>query len=348
MKFGWPLLLAALAAFAPSAHGATALSSPALRGKAQAAVVRVLAEGSAGSGFLLNAQGHVATNHHVVANGSQITVQQGRRSAFANFIWSSPEMDLAIIQITSGGFEGLVGAVLALWPPEPLLNVVAIGFPGSADKIAASNAAIASFNSGKVSRVFPGTWGAGELRIIQHNAAINPGNSGGPLLDACGRVIGVNTRVPSVTVQETLGGPKIDAPSGIYWASFVGELARELDFLSIPYRPVRDPCVEALAVRVAEDVRSPAGVGDPWAAQAARDAQLQASLADLRDGFASRWRTAMLVAGAVILALLALALIAIMGIRRSALQAAVSTDASQNAPPQAEPPPMPSPPNGWA
>ena len=344
MKFGWSLLLAALTAFAPSAHGATALSNPALRGKAQAAVVRVLAEGGAGSGFLLNAQGHVATNHHVVADSGQITVQQGRRTAFATFIWSSPELDLAIIQITSSGFEGLAGAVLALWPPEPLLEVVAIGFPGSADKIAASNAAIASFNSGKVSRVFPGTWGAKTLRIIQHNADINPGNSGGPLLDACGRVIGVNTRVPSVTVQEALGGPEIGAPSGIYWASFIGELARELDFLSIPYRSARDPCVEALTLPAAEDVQGPTGVGDSWAAQAARDAQLEAGLADLRNEFASRWRTALLVAGAVVLALLALALIAIMALRRSAPPAAASAKgASQNAPSPAEPPPMPGP-----
>ena len=319
---GWRLLLVASAILGASAHGATALSSPALRGKAQAVAVRVLAEGGgSGSGFLLNAQGHVATNHHVVADGSQITVQQGRRTAFASFIWSSPELDLAIIQITSSGFEGSAGAVLALWPPEPLLKVVAIGFPGSADKIAASSAAIASFNSGEVSRVFPGTWGAGALRIIQHNADINPGNSGGPLLDACGRVIGVNTRVPSVTVQETLSGPAIDAPSGIYWASFIGELAGELDFLSIPYRAARDLCIEALEVRTAKDAPDAAGVDERWAAQAARDAQLQAGLADLRDEFARRWQIASLVAGAVVLALLALALIAIAAFRRSGRRA---------------------------
>ena len=314
---GWRLLLAASAILGASAHGATALGSPALRGKAQAVAVQVLAEGGAGSGFLLNAQGHVATNHHVVADSGQITVQQGRRTAFASFIWSSPELDLAIIQITSSGFEGSAGAVLALWPPEPLLKVVAIGFPASADKIAASNAAIASFNSGEVSRVFPGTWGADPLRIIQHNADINPGNSGGPLIDACGCVIGINTRVPSVTVQETLGGPGIDVPSGIYWASFIGELARELDFLSIPYRAARDLCVEALAVRTAKAAPSPAGADQRWAAQAARDAQLQASLAELRDEFARRWRIASLAAGAVVLALLALALIAIAAFRRS-------------------------------
>lgn len=245
-KIGLPLALPALMGFAQCIQAATALSDAALRDKVNSAVVKVLTETGSGSGFVLNARGDVATNHHVVEGSGRFAVQQGDRHAPASLVWSSAEFDLAVLRMRQPGLPGLATVILATSPPAPPLNAVAVGFPGAAETIATSDTAIPSYNKGNVARIFSGTWnGRQELRIVQHSADINPGNSGGPLFDACGRVIGVNTAGPSVTVSQTPGGPSINAPTGILWASFVGELARELDARSIAYEEVGDSCFAA-------------------------------------------------------------------------------------------------------
>ena len=120
-----------------------------------------------------------------------------------------------------------------------------MGFPGAANAVTA--AAAPSYNEGNVGRVVEGTWGLGRLRIVQHSADINPGNSGGPLIDVCGRVIGVNTGFAGVSVSTGPGGPRIEAPSGVFWASFIGELAAALDSLEVPYTAAGGSCEAAPA-----------------------------------------------------------------------------------------------------
>lgn len=243
MKAGFVVGLCGLACLSQGAQAATALSDSGLHSKVNSAVVKVLAETGSGSGFVLNSRGDVATNHHVVEGSSQFAVKQGDRHAQADLVWSSAEFDLAVLRIRQPSLPGLATVVLATSPPAPPLNAVAVGFPGAAETLATSDTAIPSYNKGNVARIFPGTWnGRRELRIVQHSADINPGNSGGPLFDACGRVIGVNTAGPRVTVSPTPGGPSINAPTGILWASFIGELARELRSLSVPFESVSDSC----------------------------------------------------------------------------------------------------------
>ena len=238
--------LSALLCFASGgAWAATTLDDAAMRERVAPAIVLLVVEEGFGSGFALNAQGHIVTNQHVVAGSLGILARQGGRSAPAEVVWSSKTLDLAVLRVRAGGLPGLRPLPLAVAPPEPLLDVVAVGFPGAANAVTAANAP--SYNEGNVGRVVTGTWGSGALRIIQHSADINPGNSGGPLIDACGRVIGVNTGGASVSVSRAPGGPRIEAPSGVFWASFSGELADALDGLAIPYSASADACEAAPA-----------------------------------------------------------------------------------------------------
>ena len=235
------LALAALAGgCAHAAFAATALDDAALRQRVAPAVVLVKVDEGYGSGFVLNANGHVATNHHVVAGDGPVFVMQDDRTALADVAWSSARLDLAVLRIRGDSFHALRPLPLAVSPPSALLDVIAVGFPGAANAI--TTALAPSYNEGNVGRVVEGTWGLGALRIVQHSADINPGNSGGPLIDVCGRVVGVNTGGPSVSVSLGQGGARIEAPSGVFWASFIGELTDSLDALSIPYTPAADAC----------------------------------------------------------------------------------------------------------
>ena len=235
------LALAALTGgCAPEAFAATALDDAALRQRVAPAVVLVRVDEGYGSGFVLNANGHVATNHHVVAGGGPVFVMQEDRTALADVAWSSARLDLAVLRIRGDSFHALRPLPLAVSPPSALLDVIAVGFPGAANAI--TTALAPSYNEGNVGRVVEGTWGLGALRIVQHSADINPGNSGGPLIDVCGRVVGVNTGGPGVSVSLGQGGARIEAPSGVFWASFIGELTNSLDALSIPYTSTDDAC----------------------------------------------------------------------------------------------------------
>ena len=192
-----------------------------------------------GSGFVLNGDGHVVTNHHVVAPGGSFAAEQGGRRSTAFLVWSSPALDLAVIQTS---FEGSQAVRLAAAPPAGPVQVWAAGFPAVSDDLQVAREP--SLTSGNVSRVVTDAgWGAGgRATVIQHTAPINPGSSGGPLLDACLRIIGVNTAGPRTMVRETRDGPRIDTPSGTFWASSITELMRELSGQGIPYVTDEGPC----------------------------------------------------------------------------------------------------------
>ena len=234
------IFAAMLAVLCQRAPAATVLDDAAMRDRAAAAVVLLMVENGYGAGFVLNAQGHIATNHHVVADGGRIVARHGERTALAEKVWSSERLDLAVLRVREGALGAVRALPLAVEPPTVLLDVLAVGFPGVANTV--TTAIAPSYNKGSVGRVVEGTWGAGRVRIVQHSADINPGNSGGPLLDACGRVVGVNTAFAGVSLSLTEDGPRIEAPSGVFWAAFSGELAAALDALSIPYEAASDAC----------------------------------------------------------------------------------------------------------
>ena len=169
----------------------------------ESSVVRVVTVGSenevfAGSGFVVSPK-KVLTNWHVIRAGSQhyVVSKQTSDPIPAHVIWLEPELDLAILQAEELTQPAVVLTGRGLKKGE---TVWAIGYPEVSDlseKISLS----ATFNRGVISnfhhepwdRVIPTRPRGRAVEIIQHDAAINPGNSGGPLIDDCGRVVGVNT-----------------------------------------------------------------------------------------------------------------------------------------------------------
>jgi hypothetical protein len=241
-------LVVPVSAFVATVYPATPLDDQALLDRVNPAVVQVFAEGGSGTGFVVNDEGYVATNHHVVEGSGQFVVVQAGQHAQAELIWSDRDLDLALLRTD---LDDLAPLVFAVSPPRVLSDVTAIGFPGVADILSPSaGASDPTFTEGNVGkRIQRGTWnGRRELRVVQHSAQINPGNSGGPLVDACGRVVGVNTSGPRAMLIRTPAGDEVQAPTGVFFASFIAELADALESLGHAYESVADSCEAPLAV----------------------------------------------------------------------------------------------------
>jgi len=149
-------------------------------------------EGS-GSGFLIDQEGHVVTNYHVVAEARQIQVTLADRRSFeGKVVGVDPVTDLAVLQIRARGGKPL--PTLPLGDSSQLQvgqKVLAIGNPFGFQ---------GTLTTGVISaleRTIRTETGALLDEAIQTDAAINRGNSGGPLLDSAGRVIGVNSVILS-------------------------------------------------------------------------------------------------------------------------------------------------------
>jgi S1-C subfamily serine protease len=141
-----------------------------------------------GSGFVIDTDGHIVTNNHVVEGARRIQVRfSDDTEAEAEVVGTDPHTDLAVIKVD-------VPAIM-LHPVElgesDTLRVgqraIAIGNPFGFERTVTTGIISA------VGRVLRQSSGFSLPNLIQTDAAINPGNSGGPLLDSRGKVIGVNT-----------------------------------------------------------------------------------------------------------------------------------------------------------
>lgn len=143
-----------------------------------------------GSGFVVDTQGHIVTNNHVVADTTELRVTffDGTTVA-ANIVGTDPDSDLAVIKVDVPS-ESLRPVT---WGDSGQIRVgqraVAIGNPFGFE-----NTLTSGIVSG-LSRSLPAITGYRIPEIIQTDAAINPGNSGGPLLNSQGEVIGVNSAI---------------------------------------------------------------------------------------------------------------------------------------------------------
>ncbi|MFA0809527.1 trypsin-like peptidase domain-containing protein [Microbulbifer epialgicus] len=204
-------------------------------------IVRIINGVDKGTGFVINRKGFIATNHHVI-EGSQsleVFVSGSTKAHSAEIIWQSSALDLAIIRASRLDAPPLT---LAIPAPEIGASVWAVGFPGGADR--GSFALEPTISDGSLSRVFNGAWDTKPVRIIQHSAATNPGNSGGPLLDNCGRVIGVNTEAPLTPVMVSGGGvQRIPEVAGVYWSSYIGVLLEELMIQGLEFKLSEKSCI---------------------------------------------------------------------------------------------------------
>ncbi len=142
-----------------------------------------------GSGFILEASGQILTNAHVVdgATGISVTLDSGDKVE-ARILGLDPILDLALLKMDS---DAKLPAV-TLGDSEKIKvgdEVIAIGNPLGLDQTM-TRGIVSGIN-----RVLPDVLGSTDEPMIQTDAAINPGNSGGPLMDRCGRVIGINTLI---------------------------------------------------------------------------------------------------------------------------------------------------------
>ena len=160
---------------------------------AEKAIVLVESSGGGGTGFIIDADGRLITNAHVVGRDSRVLIQMHDETVYAADVLGIDEIaDLAVVQLPPG----------RLLHPLPLGDsslaqvgdeVIAMGYPLGLKTVSTG---IVSAREVEI----------GGIEFIQTDAAINPGNSGGPLLNSVGHAIGVNT----LKIEETGGGRPVD------------------------------------------------------------------------------------------------------------------------------------------
>ncbi len=176
--------------------------------------VRGQRAGGEGSGVILDERGHVLTNHHVVAGAGEnpkITVTLSNGATYdATVAGTDPSTDLAVLTIvdppkdldpiTIGSSKDLkVGdPVMAVGNPLGLAGTVTTGIVSALDR------PVATSRSGGSDSPFGQQQGQPVVTAaIQTSAAINPGNSGGALVDASGRLVGINSSIATVGGSES-------------------------------------------------------------------------------------------------------------------------------------------------
>jgi S1-C subfamily serine protease len=147
----------------------------------------------AGSGSVIDEQGDILTNYHVIADAEKLTVSFGSGKAYpAKVVGRDPDTDLAVIRLLETPKESLT--IVPMGDSDKLIvgqKVLAIGNPFGLDR---------TLTTGVISgleRPIHAQNGRTIEGAIQTDASINPGNSGGPLLDSHGRMIGINSQIES-------------------------------------------------------------------------------------------------------------------------------------------------------
>ncbi|OPF52884.1 serine protease [Clostridium baratii] len=169
-----------------------------------------------GSGFIINEDGDILTNYHVVEGAQEVTVTLSTGKEYkAKVVNYDQNQDVALIRM-QGDFK--VPAVAELGDSakvSPGEEVIAIGTPLSKDFAQTVTKGVVSAIGRTVT-----TKTGNQVNLIQTDTAINPGNSGGPLVNAEGKVIGINT-------LKLAGGAE-----GIGFAIPIDEVKAKLDILS--------------------------------------------------------------------------------------------------------------------
>jgi serine protease DegS len=139
-----------------------------------------------GSGVIINKEGYLLTNNHVIADSEEIIISlYDGREVRAEIIGSDPETDLAVLKIAPKNIQSIV-----LGEPQKTRVgdvVLAIGNPFSVGQTVTQGIISATGRHGLGINVYE--------NFLQTDAAINPGNSGGALIDANGKLLGINTAI---------------------------------------------------------------------------------------------------------------------------------------------------------
>jgi S1-C subfamily serine protease len=145
---------------------------------------------STGSGFVIDRQGSILTNAHVVEGATDVRVSfSDKRTREARIMGKDESTDLALLKVDTAGLDLrplVLGDSKSVQVGDP---TVAIGNPFGLDRTLTTGVISA------LQRRISAPNGFGIDNVLQTDAAINPGNSGGPLIDAAGRVIGINSQI---------------------------------------------------------------------------------------------------------------------------------------------------------
>jgi S1-C subfamily serine protease len=144
-----------------------------------------------GSGILIDKEGHIVTNNHVIEGASKVEVKLGSSDTEheAEVVGADPATDVALLKVKAPESEEhplSLGDSAKVHVGDP---VVAIGNPFGLDRTVTAGIVSA------LQRQIQAPNGFSISHVIQTDAAINPGNSGGPLIDSAGQVIGINSQI---------------------------------------------------------------------------------------------------------------------------------------------------------
>jgi S1-C subfamily serine protease len=173
-----------------------------------------------GSGFVVDDEGHILTNNHVVEGASKVTVKLGASDTVhdAEVVGTDPSSDLALLKVDADAKELhplTLGDSSATEVGDP---VVAIGNPFGLDRTVTAGIVSA------LQRQIQAPDGFSISNVIQTDAAINPGNSGGPLINGEGEVIGINSQIET-------GGSGSEGNVGIGFAIPINTAKSEIQTL---------------------------------------------------------------------------------------------------------------------
>lgn len=158
-----------------------------------------LAQSSLGSGVVLTKDGYIVTNYHVIQGADALKVTVAGEQYDADIVGSDPSSDLAVIKAKGvtdltpmelGDSDNLIIGewVMSIGSPFGLEQSVATGIVSATSRSQIMDSSTQQGGSGETT-IYP--------NMIQTDAAINPGNSGGALVDADGKLIGINTLITS-------------------------------------------------------------------------------------------------------------------------------------------------------
>jgi len=204
-----------------------------------------------GSGFAV-APNRVVTNAHVVAQVRQaqqegrtvsvgVVPSQGAQASRARIIALDPARDLALLEVEAGRIAPIP---LYVGPLDDGAQIAALGYPGNVDLATARSADdyIQPLPPTRSVGIFSNVRPINGITTLLHTANIARGHSGGPLLDQCGRVLGVNTLI---TRNQDGDAPFAFAVANRELTAFLGQ-ARQ------PYQSVTTPCV-SMSDRLRQD-----------------------------------------------------------------------------------------------
>ena len=185
------------------------------------AVVAIKVEGSSGqgqgSGVVIDAQGHIVTNNHVVSGagqGAKLSVTIGDKTYSAQVVGTDPSTDLAVLKlenppsnltVASWGDSSMLKVgqpVMAVGNPLGLSDTVTTGIVSALNRPVTTQAV--TDNDNNVSD--QGSSDVVVTSAIQTNAAINPGNSGGALVDSSGALVGITSSIASLASNGSSSG----------------------------------------------------------------------------------------------------------------------------------------------